>query len=600
MVTQSKSGSFSVVERTSAVQTVPQKAEKRPGSQEKFDIRSHVDKLTPAKGKNRYICPICEKAKLTIDPKNGKYKCWGECKCEDIREAIAPWNEVKGASHQPIGTRKPILKTKPPKPAPIPQGEHELAKLPTPITHPEKRKHGKQSEIEYWYSEHQWVRRTEWPDPEKPKGYDKKPIPYHLDETGTPKSGRGDAAWNPYRFEEIIAHADGKWVIGVEGETCVEAARYLGFVAFTFQGSKWTEEALEQYATQLKEAGITGVYYCADHDEIGYEKAAKLEKACAKVQLPFILTASSTIWKECPHNGDIADWVNWTMEQGWDINQAREHLENLFRTSVEHQLLMEEIEKEALEDWEDDEDDSGYTKEEFIQATFNLLYGDKPWICVSDQLYYWTGTHYKHSKDVIEIKKIADWCNTYVVPVKKKGGEQIFTYPYAKPSKVKEVLEWIKMRVAIDPELANPPGINCTNGVVEVKWEGSKPIRHLEPHDPTKHYYLYEPLTRYNPDADTTECDRLLLALDEAQQKVLLRNLAAAIDLPTVRKFRGREIRAILACGLGANGKDAIRQTVSTIFGHAGMTSVSLADFALYDEGRKFALSPLINSRINW
>ncbi|BCL40308.1 hypothetical protein [Nostoc sp. MS1] len=30
------------------------------------------------------------------------------------------------------------------------------------------------------------------------------------------------------------------------------------------------------------------------------------------------------------------------------------------------------------------------------------------------------------------------------------------------------------------------------------------------------------------------------------------------------------------------------------------MTSCSLADFVAYDEGRKFALAPLVNSRVNW
>ena len=87
---------------------------------------------------------------------------------------------------------------------------------------------------------------------------------------------------------------------------------------------------------------------------------------------------------------------------------------------------------------------------------------------------------------------------------------------------------------------------------------------------------------------------------DPEQQEVLLRNLAASIDLPTIRRIRGREVKVLLLSGLGSNGKDSLREVVSTIWGHEGMTSCSLADFASYDDGRKFSLAPLMASRINW
>ena len=80
--------------------------------------------------------------------------------------------------------------------------------------------------------------------------------------------------------------------------------------------------------------------------------------------------------------------------------------------------------------------------------------------------------------------------------------------------------------------------------------------------------------------------------LDSEQQEVLLRNLAASIDLPTIRRIRGREVKVLLLSGLGSNGKDSLREVVSTIWGHEGMTSCSLADFASYDDGRKFSLAP--------
>ena len=61
---------------------------------ETFDIRNFLDNLTPAKEKNKYICPVCEGHNLSIDINTGEYQCWNGCECRNIREAIKPWSEV--------------------------------------------------------------------------------------------------------------------------------------------------------------------------------------------------------------------------------------------------------------------------------------------------------------------------------------------------------------------------------------------------------------------------------------------------------------------------------------------------------------------------
>jgi hypothetical protein len=106
----------------------------------------------------------------------------------------------------------------------------------------------------------------------------------------------------------------------------------------------------------------------------------------------------------------------------------------------------------------------------FTQIAFSTLYGDKNWICATDKLYYHTGNHYKYSPDSREIKRITDFCNSFVV--ENEQGKK--TYPYASPSSVKKVLEWAKMRTVIEAELLNPPGINCTNGIVRPVWIGKR------------------------------------------------------------------------------------------------------------------------------
>ncbi len=292
-----------------------------------FDIRNFIDRLTPAKGPNRYICPVCEGNNLTIDPNTSEYQCWSGCECRDIREAISPWNQV--LSDRSTRNRKP----KPLSPAPIPSGTPKLAKQSETAELPQNCKRGDQTEIKYPYSETQWVVRTENPA-DNAKGYEKITIPYHLNTDGESVKGKGDAAWNPYRMNEVTSHGAGKWVLGVEGESCTEAARYLGLVGFTLQGSAWTEDDLTRAMLQCKTAGVIGVAYFPDHDKTGYKKAQKMASAAAKAQLPFIELNPLDIWANMPDKGDIADWVKWGMAQGWDKEEFIRRLEAEIHAAV--------------------------------------------------------------------------------------------------------------------------------------------------------------------------------------------------------------------------------------------------------------------------
>jgi putative DNA primase/helicase len=103
----------------------------------------------------------------------------------------------------------------------------------------------------------------------------------------------------------------------------------------------------------------------------------------------------------------------------------------------------------------------------------------------------------------------------------------------------------------------------------------------------------------YNPKADPTQCNKLLECLDPAPRTALLRQLAAAFDLPTVRLLHSRGIKAAIAKGTGANGKDSIRAAISKIF-CGQMTGLGLSEFQAYDNGRKFGLSMLEHSLVNW
>ncbi|WP_392476917.1 DUF5906 domain-containing protein [Nostoc sp. C110] len=566
-----------------------------------FDIRNFQDQLEPAKEKNKYICPVCGGHNLSIVPETGKYKCFNHCESKDIREAIKPWDEVlaerqktnfNAAPNKKLANPKAIK----PKPAPIPVNSSlvMLSEPATDIPHPQKLRSkrkgipGHALETTYQYSLTQWIDRYQWVDASKEKGYDKSFRQWHRLPDGTPEMKKGDKPWGAYRLDEAIAAA--KSVAGTpallqhEGEGCVEVGRSHGLAGITFQGSGWDKKTITPEYQRAKQEGIGLIVFLHDPDDTGLKKLQTCQDCAAEVGIAFIGINPHNICPDLPYKSSDIKEILGQMETPEFIRR----LEQEIHAAVAQRSQLAEV--NVI-----DSDDDQNPVVAFTQQAFQALYGDKNWICAADKLYFHTGNHYKHSPDSTERKRIYDFCNSFVV--ENEQGKK--TCPYASPSSVKKVLEWVKMGTEIDPELINPPGVNCTNGIVRVEWSGRDFTIRLDPHTP-QDYFIYEPLIEYDPNADDTYCEQLLACLDKPQQEIFLRNIAASLDLQTVRKFRGREVKAMFAIGLGSNGKDALRECVSTIYGKNGLTSVSLGDFQSYDEGRKFGLAPLIYSRVNW
>lgn len=555
-----------------------------------FDIRNFLETLTPAKEKNKYICPTCEGHNLSIDPNTGEYQCWNGCECKDIREAIKPWDQVLEERNQgnytPYSKVTPIRrKTNKPQPVPIPTDNINIGTLPQPVTALEIIAAGENLITKYPYSPTQWVNRTD-----KPNG-DKVTIPYHINSNGETVKGKGGDNWQPYRFDEISQYGAGHWVLGVEGEKCTDVARAIfNFLAMTFQGGSWSDAFLLEYFRWLKDAGIAGVIYWPDHDDTGYKKAKKCSEAAAKVGLPFVVLDPLKIWSECPEKGDIADFADVVAISG-------DELASLLQAQIKEAA---QVQVEESEEFDGDRPGGEDEKLAFNQLAFNALYADSHWICAVDKLYKWEGSYYKLVSDGKEKKRIRNFCNTYFVKqLNPSTGKFVKTYPYAKTANIEEALKWAKAEFIVDIDELNPSGINCLNGILQITWDDSTPSWELIPHNPS-YYYTYPPLIEYNPKADPKDCDRLLAALDKPQREIFLKVIAASLDLPNVRRFKGRLIRALLLKGTGSNGKDALREAIATIYGKQGVTSATLNDFAQYDDGRRFPLSSLIHSRINW
>jgi phage/plasmid-associated DNA primase/5S rRNA maturation endonuclease (ribonuclease M5) len=233
--------------------------------------------------------------------------------------------------------------------------------------------------------------------------------------------------------------------------------------------------------------------------------------------------------------------------------------------------------------------------EHFNQVAQKKLFSDNHWVCINDTLHYWTGTHYEESPDPIEKRRIRDFCNGYLTYDDRTNKR---CYKYANKQSINAVLDWVKAGFAIDPKTANPAGLNLANGVLTIEWQGKKPSWKLKHHHPNL-VYTYCSKVRYDPKADPEPCDRLLVALEDAQRDIFLKTIAASLDLASIRAFMPNRLRALLMQGEGSNGKDTLREAIGEIFSR-GITGCSLRDFQQYDEGKKFPLAKLEYSRINW
>lgn len=569
---------------------------------ERFDIRSFSDRLTILKEESTqtvYECPVCGGHRLTVNKQSGAYKCWsGECASADIREAIAPFDNSQTAPRRQNPKTKPVQKPKPPTP---PSANVNLAKLPAPATdtpQPQRdfdRQHGEIFKTSYVYSLtpegelNRWVIRTDWVDTNKPKGWDKIFRQWHRDESGQPICKKGDIPWGAYRLDEFIQAL--KNIPGTpcgliqEGEKTVEVARQAGIASLTFQGSSWSPEEIARSLIEIKtECPDAVLAFLRDNDTAGESKSAKFQAACDTVGLFSVVIDPVAIHPPLPDKGDIVEILA-AMDTPEFIRRLEEEIHAAVASARQQSAANDSI----------DIPDQFDPNVEFTQKAFSFLYGDKPWICADNKLFFWNGTHYKYSPDTVERPKIANFCNS--CPVQQKDGS--IRYPYARPSKVREVLQWAKDRLEVDPSLINPPGLNCVNGVLEILWDGVQPNWHLVDHSPNL-YYIYEPVVTYDPKANHADCDRLLEVLDQPQRKIFLRTIAASLDLETVRKFKGRLVRGLLLKGDGNNGKDTLREAVAKMYGSQGITGCTLSDFKAYDDGRKFPLSRLKSSRVNW
>lgn len=395
-----------------------------------------------------------------------------------------------------------------------------------------------------------------------------------------------------YRYSEVRqAIEQGETIFIVEGEKCADALWEIGLAATTNIGGsgKWRESDTADLM------GADCVVICPDRDEPGVKHAkqllAEIQAKNTKILLPYL---TSTLWNEDrlpkSQGTDIADWIR-------DFNLKSEEIVPYIKNPSEIELFREKTSQEDKWEYSDDESEEKVSVEKhFTQKVIDNVFNGK-WISVLGKLYKWNQTHYEEQEEAVIKREIANWLNTYTEPV----GRGIMKFTKATPRAVNEAFSWAVNLFAVAPSAVNPSGLNCKNGILKIKWSDEiipTATWELIPHD-SNHLYTYCSEIEYNEKADETDCDNLLRCLDTAERTIFLQTIASAIDLPFIRKFKGRMVRLCLLSGTGANGKDALKTVVEEIF-RVGVTGATLSDFHSYDQGRKFPLSKLANSIVNW
>lgn len=558
-------------------------------------ILDHIENLEIIKDSSTHyqcVCPQCGGKHLTIEKKEGKYKCWtGDCDTRTIYKKVVPSQKHNSSlSHNQV--KRSVTPTK--STSDQPKERVKIAYLPIPVTDSpkteviEKRGLGEVRETIYPYSDSKWTTRTEWLDSSKAKGHNKKITPWHLNAEGKAVNKKGEEPWPPYRLEEAIqaakkTHANA--IMGAEGEKSVEQYRKIGIACTTFMGSSWSSADCKQLAETLKKEGLILIYH-PDNDEPGKKKARKIQDACSKEGVECVVLNPKDLDEGVPEAGDIVDIIQTHL----DIEAFIQRLEVSIKIARE---------KECGPSLEIDNliPDSFSPNENCEQQVFNILYKDHPYACVDGILYRWESNYYQAVDESMEKKRIRDILNT--LPKRNKNGD--ITYPFATYAKVNDCLNWAKVSFGVSRQDVNPHGrINCTNGVLSFEWGTGIPQPVLLPHDPAIHFFTAQPLIEYRPNADPTYCNQLLDALGPLQQEIFLKIAGSSLALSEVRKRMGRAVRAVLALGMGENGKDSLRLALSLTLGTTYMTSITLNDFQQYDNGRKFSVAKLAHSRCNW
>ncbi|AVH68519.1 primase-like DNA-binding domain-containing protein [Nostoc sp. 'Peltigera membranacea cyanobiont' N6] len=594
-----------------------------PGAFASFDIRNFQDQLEPSKAKNKFICPVCGGNDLSIVPETGKYRCFNNCECKDIREAIKPWAEVvaerAGANYTPSLNR---LAAKPkrilPKPAPIPDGELGLVMLTDTVTDipqpkkltskPPKDVEGSATETIYPYSESQWVVRYQWTDANKEKGYSKTFRQWHRRLDGTPQMKKGDLPWGAYRIDEALAAA--KSVTGTpallqhEGEGCVEVGRQHGLAGITFQGSGWDKKTITLEYQRAIEAGIGLIVFLHDPDDTGLKKLQTCSECAAEVGIAFIGISPNSICPDLPYKSSDIKEILGQMETPEFIRRLEQEIHAAVAQRSLDLAESETIEKEVTDlsnfkiDIDPADPEAFYlpvctamnlpysncvTAGTFDGWAYRKIFPQTEWMVLNSSFYKWSqeNNQWQHQDDNKAYKLLADAGeDAYKLSYTKTFGWRI-TKPYETNAHKESAFKYCRSRLEpAEPLPTNTHLLGFNNCVVDLRTGEQMPHR--------KDFYLTN-IIPHDYEANKPCPEVFLKFLNESFGSELVEVIRAFTSMfldPTAPYGRFPHL-----IGLSGGGKGTLGRFWSSLFGESGSSSAThFADIST-PEGRHQYLS---------
>ena len=243
------------------------------------------------------------------------------------------------------------------------------------------------------------------------------------------------------------------------------------------------------------------VVICPDRDLPGVEDAAKISEHFPEAMWLYCYP-DSWAWDNLPKSQglDVKDW----------IEDKKLSTQDILNSLTPHPRRREEVVCQKYDSVNGDyiPDTAPTALQNFVQKAEAALYSDGHWKFIGGQLYHYVGSHYELRLESEEKRRIGDWLNTYAEKVKG-----VWVNNRAKSSNIADVLKWVIDRNSVDPNKINPDGLNCSNKVVRINPDGS---HLLGPHDPNQVYTYVA--SKYDPDVDSADCDRLLECLEPAQR----------------------------------------------------------------------------------
>ena len=548
-----------------------------------FQILDHLDRLNVVKEtRSEYhcTCPVCGDGGFKIKKKNGKYQSF-KCGCEvkDIREAIRPWDEVKNKRKQ---TTKSLPITKP-------NPKIELALLPQraeDILKPEQKdipnwlvKQGIPTtavETRYWYSKTQWVSRFEW---QTPKGKEKTIRQGHIRSNGLVQWKKGSKDWKAYKLTEVVKHCQDKWVLGLEGEGCVETARKMAIAAITWQGSNWQEKAITSDLTKLIDSGTAGLIYFPDHDEAGMKKAELVKSACQQCDVSCLIISPTDVWSQMPPKGDITDFLE--AHSNLSTNELVSRLEKAIAIAVEknQQEKQEKEEEERLANL------PNWSQSDIAQWLANKYRGKLAWNTDLQEWYryspitegIWSTEPVEFVGQLVnrELEELAE----FIAQTSKNKKKPSYTI-----SMINGAIALLKMKLAIRKWNEAEGLLPLLNGVLDLE------TRELLPHSPENKLTWCLPY-EYNPLASCQPIQEWLLTMCGGDRDLVQLMRAYLLGIVTGRTDWQKYLELV---GAGGTGKSTFTRAAMALVGQENVHTTTLKKL----EKEKFETASIAGKRL--